>query len=392
MLIEAFSEAKDPNAPEANEDRFVILPDRAFAVIDGVTDRLGTRYNGMLSGQYAANIVKRALEFELSRPGGPSTPKTVIATLAEAIAGAYRLHGILESARLDWNQRFSATLALALLGEDTIDIALVGDSGIRINESRILQVNKDLDVITSTLRAQAWPVICTRTTDPMMREKVSRRITWSARASRRKAFPTCSVRTTYRRSSWTQFLQMPRHCRTCRNGKSKLLFAAASSTLRELTRTTRAPSSATRHSTGSTFPPPSSVSSACAAKRFVDRTLHRRLFQAWRELRSGILGRGVQRSRKGRPRQGEAVSVSEGLDGIKLGRRSDLSGREVLSRTGRLLSPTSAAPHDGVSHVNMRADQLRWRTSAAATSREIGGSRPIRSPASRRRSPVAAQA
>lgn len=178
MLIEAFSEAKDPNAPEANEDRFVILPDRAFAVIDGVTDRLGTRYNGMLSGQYAANIVKRALEFELSRPGGPSTPKTVIATLAEAIAGAYRLHGILKSARLDWNQRFSATLALALLGEDTIDIALVGDSGIRINESQILQVNKDLDVITSTLRAQAWPVICTRTTDPMMREKVSRRITW----------------------------------------------------------------------------------------------------------------------------------------------------------------------------------------------------------------------
>src|SRR3954453_17729157 len=148
MLIEAFSEAKDPSAPEANEDRFAILPGRAFAVIDGVTDRLGTRYNGMLSGQYAATIVKQALEFSLTRPDGPGTPETLIDTLTQAIADAYRVHGILESARRDWNQRFSATLALALLNDDTIDIALVGDSGIRINGNRILQVDKDLDVIT----------------------------------------------------------------------------------------------------------------------------------------------------------------------------------------------------------------------------------------------------
>jgi hypothetical protein len=178
MLIEAFSEAKDPSAPEANEDRFAILPGRAFAVIDGVTDRLGTRYDGMLSGQYAATIVKRALEFDLTRPDGPSDPETLIASLTEAIADAYRRHGILESAQQDWNQRFSATLALAMLGEDTIDIALVGDSGVRINGTGILQIDKDLDVITSTLRAQAWPVIGARTTDPALREKASRRITW----------------------------------------------------------------------------------------------------------------------------------------------------------------------------------------------------------------------
>src|SRR3954447_21999463 len=68
MLIEAFSEAKDPSAPEANEDRFAILPGRAFAVIDGVTDRLGTRYNGMLSGQYPATIVKGPREQVLAGP------------------------------------------------------------------------------------------------------------------------------------------------------------------------------------------------------------------------------------------------------------------------------------------------------------------------------------
>ena len=178
MLIEAFSEAKDPSAPHANEDRFVILPGRVYAVIDGVTDRLGTRYNGMLSGQYAATIVKGALEYVVSRPEGLREPKAIIMALTNAIADAYRLHGMLDAAGTDWNMRFSATLALVLMNEESVDIALVGDSGIRINGSRILQVEKDLDLITSTLRQQAWPVIGTRTSDPIVQEKTSRRITW----------------------------------------------------------------------------------------------------------------------------------------------------------------------------------------------------------------------
>ena len=99
MLIEAFSEAKDPSAPDTNEDRFVILPGRAYAVIDGVTDRLGTRYNGMLSGQYAAMIVKEALEHALTRPDRPTDTKRLIPILTQAIADAYRAHGTLDAAR-----------------------------------------------------------------------------------------------------------------------------------------------------------------------------------------------------------------------------------------------------------------------------------------------------
>src|SRR5215207_7955613 len=148
MLIEAFSEAKNPSAPETNEDRFVILPGRAYAVIDGVTDRLGTRYHGMLSGQYAATIVKGTLEFILSKPDGPRDGASVIAMLTQAIREAYRAHGILEATGTDWNQRFSATLALALFDERTVEIALVGDSGVRIDGSRVEQVDKDLDRIT----------------------------------------------------------------------------------------------------------------------------------------------------------------------------------------------------------------------------------------------------
>jgi len=178
MLIEAFSEAKDPSAPQANEDRFVILPGRAYAVIDGVTDRLGTRYDGMLSGQYAATVVEGALEHLLSGPDGPREAAAVVEALTEAIRARYRALGMLERATTDWNHRFSTTLALALVDEETVEIALVGDSGIRINGTRIEQVDKDLDRITSTLRQQAWPVIGARTGDPVLQEKLARRLTW----------------------------------------------------------------------------------------------------------------------------------------------------------------------------------------------------------------------
>jgi len=178
MLIEAFSEAKNPSAPDTNEDRFVILPGRAYAVIDGVTDRLGTRYNGMLSGQYAATIVKEALEYALTRPDRPTDTRALIPIVTQAIADAYSAHGTLDAARSDVNYRFSSTLTIALIGDETIDIALVGDTGIRINGSRILQIDKDLDLITSTLRQQAWPVIGIRTGDPAIQETISRRVTW----------------------------------------------------------------------------------------------------------------------------------------------------------------------------------------------------------------------
>jgi hypothetical protein len=178
MLIEAFSEAKDPSAPHANEDRLVILPDRAYAVIDGVTDRLGTRYDGMLSGQYAAVLVKGALEHMLSAPDAPKNGLVIVRALKDHIVSAYKAHGMFEKAQSDWNLRLSAALALVLVQDKTLDVILVGDSGVRINGERILREEKDLDLITSTLRRQAWPVIGERTSDAATQERISRLIAW----------------------------------------------------------------------------------------------------------------------------------------------------------------------------------------------------------------------
>jgi hypothetical protein len=47
VRIEAFSEGKYLDDPDANEDQFLVLPGRGFAVIDGVTDISGRAFEGM---------------------------------------------------------------------------------------------------------------------------------------------------------------------------------------------------------------------------------------------------------------------------------------------------------------------------------------------------------
>ncbi len=172
MQVEAFSRGKDPAHPEANEDRFVVLPGRLYAAIDGVSARGGARYDGMLSGQFAANLVQRTLE-----GGIPGDAWTVLGHLTQTLAEAHQRLGIAEAVWLDPNPRLATTLALVLERDGRIEILLVGDSGVRINGDRIFQVTKDLDGITANLRKAAWHRIAGRIDDPLERERLSRVVT-----------------------------------------------------------------------------------------------------------------------------------------------------------------------------------------------------------------------
>lgn len=170
MIIEAFTQAKDPARPEANEDRLVVLPGRAYAVIDGVTARGPARHDGMLSGQFAATLIQRTLE-----RGEPGDAEVQLDRLTAAIAAAYDRFGMTEQVRGDANPRFSATLALVLEQGPQIEILLVGDSGVRINGQRVLQVAKDLDGITAALRTAAWRHCAGA---PAERERLARLVTF----------------------------------------------------------------------------------------------------------------------------------------------------------------------------------------------------------------------
>lgn len=171
MRIEAFSESREPSHPAANEDAFVIIPGRAYAAIDGVTDRNGTRYDGMLAGRYAARLIAAKLEamFTTAAPAA----EDVVPALTATLAAAYRRHGVDPSAA-GWGGRMCCTLALAIIRADVVEVVLVGDSGVRIGGHTVLQMAKDLDRITATLRRHAWPVIAARVADPVERERLAR--------------------------------------------------------------------------------------------------------------------------------------------------------------------------------------------------------------------------
>lgn len=174
IRLEASTVARDPARPEANEDAFVVLPGRAYAVIDGVSDRTGTRYDGELSGRHAARLVAATLERLLL--GAPPPVESIVPTLTATLHEAYRRHGTLAAAERDWGNRLCCTLALALHDGPQLHLVLVGDSGIRLNGRELLQMDKDLDFVTSTLRSHAWHRVADP--DPVRRDQVARQVSW----------------------------------------------------------------------------------------------------------------------------------------------------------------------------------------------------------------------
>ena len=158
MRIEAFSQAKHPRCPERNEDALVVIPGRAYAVIDGATDRSGRRYEGgASSGQLAARAVAAALHAMCGAVRPPEFDAVaVIGAATAAIAAEHRRLGVLADAEGNRNHRFNATLALAVQGEGTLHLLLVGDSGIRVNGATLYQESKPLDAITAALRVAAY--------------------------------------------------------------------------------------------------------------------------------------------------------------------------------------------------------------------------------------------
>ncbi|MCC6717445.1 MAG: protein phosphatase 2C domain-containing protein [Acetobacteraceae bacterium] len=178
MRLEAATTSRDPAHAEANEDAIVILPGRAYAVIDGVSDRTGARYDGELSGRHAARLVAGTLERLL--PGPPPPAESIVPTLTATLHEAYLRHATLAAAQADWGARLCCTLALALHDGPRLHLVLVGDSGIRLNGREVLQATKDLDRITATLRSHAWHAVADP--DPMLRDRIARQVAWHGTA------------------------------------------------------------------------------------------------------------------------------------------------------------------------------------------------------------------
>ncbi|MGH1479184.1 MAG: protein phosphatase 2C domain-containing protein [Geminicoccales bacterium] len=157
MRIEAFTEARTPDEPAANEDQLLILPGRGYAVIDGVTDRTGHRYDGLSAGRVASGTVQHATAAFLLDPAENALdPARLIEQVERAIREAYQRHDILDVATREPARRFGATLALAAEGDGFWRFVLIGDSGVRLNGRELWVNDTGLDRVTASLRQEAY--------------------------------------------------------------------------------------------------------------------------------------------------------------------------------------------------------------------------------------------
>jgi hypothetical protein len=160
MKIEAFSEGKNLDAPEANEDQFLVLPGRGYAVLDGATDNTGRLYDGKRGGWHASRIAMQAVgDFVLDPAERELRPESLIDRISAAFRASYEQHGILEIARSDPAFRFGATLTLAADLGETFRFVLIGDSGLRINGAEVFVSDSGLDLVTASLRVQGYRIV-----------------------------------------------------------------------------------------------------------------------------------------------------------------------------------------------------------------------------------------
>ena len=175
MRIEAFSEGKNLDDPDANEDQLLVLPGRGYAVIDGVTDITGRVYDGMRTGRLASMIVQRAAADFLTDPAERACrPEALIARASAALRDAYIRQGILDEVRADPHLRFGATLTLAADLGHSFRFIVIGDSGLRLNGSEVTVDDTALDLVTAALRQEAYAIIGEAGGDLDAQRRVSR--------------------------------------------------------------------------------------------------------------------------------------------------------------------------------------------------------------------------
>lgn len=175
MRIEAFSEGKNLDDPDANEDQLLILPGRGYAVIDGVTDITGRVFDGMRTGRLASNLVQQAAAGFLTDPGESARrPEALIERASAALRDAYVRYRVLDEVRADPHLRFGATLTVAVDLGDRFRFIVIGDSGLRLNGTEIALVDTGLDLVTAALRQEAYAVAAEAGGDLDARRRVSR--------------------------------------------------------------------------------------------------------------------------------------------------------------------------------------------------------------------------
>ncbi|MDD2870221.1 hypothetical protein [Neomegalonema sp.] len=198
IACEAFSQGKLLARPEANEDAFLLAPGRGHVVIDGVSDRTGARLDGMATGLFVAQAVRRAfLRLFAEDSGAPGAAggwfggaEDLVRRLSGAVEAAYAAAGAAEAVAADPRLRGGCAFAAVLHVGDRLEFVGLGDCGVRVNGAETLLFPKDLDSITATLRREAWRRFEARGLTPEACDALARRMVQGGLAHQEAGSPT----------------------------------------------------------------------------------------------------------------------------------------------------------------------------------------------------------
>lgn len=154
MQIELLSRTKMRDGGRVADDVVLLVPGLVAAVFDGATDPTGSSYGGRSSGWIAASSAARRLG-QLVLDGACERP---VEELAAEISAA-----IAEAAQgLDAVHPPSTTMAAAIRTPGGFRLAIVGDSGIRVNGDTVLRHEKLIDEVSTRSRLSVRRCLQTR--------------------------------------------------------------------------------------------------------------------------------------------------------------------------------------------------------------------------------------
>ncbi len=178
MDVAAFSQAKNPDRPEDNEDRILIVAGRAYGVIDGVTDKMGHRFDGLTGGQIAGRIVERAVRQACSEDVERSPHgQDLIDRINREFAAAFGRLGIEPTSQASLAAQLAAHLVLAQIDGSQARFLVVGDAGLRLNGCEVFHNDFPLDKIGAAVRKAVWRYVMARDPDPEAANRVARAYT-----------------------------------------------------------------------------------------------------------------------------------------------------------------------------------------------------------------------
>ncbi|SLN75049.1 hypothetical protein [Roseisalinus antarcticus] len=156
-IFESLTLAKNDAAPQACEDRVLVLPPDFAAVIDGATDISGERYGGRTGGALAAEAIAAVFTqaWSACRQGGTDTFATAADALAladGAIAALYARFG-LSDVVLDPARRFRAAFAVASRRGGFWRGVGVGDCALRIDDAQPVLRDHPAEAVFAAWRA-----------------------------------------------------------------------------------------------------------------------------------------------------------------------------------------------------------------------------------------------